>query len=99
MLEEKRQKEQVRDKMEAAEREELERMEREEQERKEHEEYLLMKEAFSVDQEGYDETEAEKEVFIIFTIAVVGNIALQIITRIFLTVSVAVDVARLYRLH
>lgn len=43
-----------------AKREEAERVAREEKERKEHEEYLLMKEQFQVDEEGFDE-ESESE--------------------------------------
>lgn len=48
--------------MEEEEKAEMEKNEQEERAQKEHEEYLLLKEAFTVDQEGFDETEAEKEV-------------------------------------
>ncbi|XP_013115465.2 DDRGK domain-containing protein 1 [Stomoxys calcitrans] len=41
--------------------EEAERLAREEQERREHEEYLKMKAAFSVEEEGYEEGDEEKE--------------------------------------
>ncbi|KAG1677776.1 DDRGK domain-containing protein 1 [Nymphon striatum] len=61
LLDEQRKKEDLMQKMEDEERVEIEKKEQEERERKEHEEYLLMKEAFTVDQEGFDETEAEKE--------------------------------------
>lgn len=40
---------------------EAERLAREEQERKEHEEYLKMKAAFSVEEEGFEEDDEEKE--------------------------------------
>ncbi|XP_005181984.1 DDRGK domain-containing protein 1 [Musca domestica] len=41
--------------------EEAERLAREEQERREHEEYLKMKAAFSVEEEGFEEDDEEKE--------------------------------------
>uniref|UniRef100_A0A1L8EDY0 DDRGK domain-containing protein 1 n=1 Tax=Haematobia irritans TaxID=7368 RepID=A0A1L8EDY0_HAEIR len=41
--------------------EEAERLAREEQERKEHEEYLKMKAAFSIEEEGFEEGDEEKE--------------------------------------
>jgi DDRGK domain-containing protein 1 len=40
---------------------EMERKAQEEKERKEHEEYLKLKEAFSVESEGFDETEGDGE--------------------------------------
>lgn len=43
------------------EREEEERLAKEEEERKEHEEYLKLKEAFSVDEEGQDQAQTEEE--------------------------------------
>lgn len=39
---------------------EQERKEKEEKEKREHEEYLKLKEAFSIEQEGFDEAENEE---------------------------------------
>lgn len=47
--------------MERKQQEEAERHAREEKERQEHEEYLKMKAAFSVEEEGFDEGENESE--------------------------------------
>ena len=59
--EERRRQEQREEEQERA-RQEQERLEREERERREHEEYLKMKEAFGVEEEGFDEElEDEKE--------------------------------------
>ncbi|XP_049279137.1 DDRGK domain-containing protein 1 [Anopheles funestus] len=61
LLEEERRK--VAEKEEQAEkdREQAERLEREEKERKEHEEYLQMKQAFSVEEEGFEEEDADEQ--------------------------------------
>ena len=59
--EERRRQEQREEEQERA-RQEQQRLEREERERREHEEYLKMKEAFGVEEEGFDEElEDEKE--------------------------------------
>ncbi|KAL8572694.1 hypothetical protein ACOMHN_049823 [Nucella lapillus] len=57
--EERRKKQEEFDKKEEAARAEDERLRKEEQERQEHEEYLKMKEAFTVDEEGENDTEAD----------------------------------------
>ncbi|CAH1975583.1 unnamed protein product [Acanthoscelides obtectus] len=49
------------EKLEEKMREEAEKKAKEEQERKEYEEYLKMKEAFSIEEEGYEEGEQEEE--------------------------------------
>lgn len=56
--EEKRRKQEDKEKEEEAAREEAERKAKEEQERREHEEYLKLKEAFAVEEEGYDVDES-----------------------------------------
>lgn len=60
-LEEERKKQEEREAEEERKQAEAERLAREEQERKEHEEYLKMKAAFSVEEEGFEEGEEEKE--------------------------------------
>ncbi|XP_037812078.1 DDRGK domain-containing protein 1 [Lucilia sericata] len=60
-LEEERKKQEEREAEEERKQAEAERLAREEQERKEHEEYLKMKAAFSVEEEGFEEDEDEKE--------------------------------------
>ncbi|XP_063695802.1 DDRGK domain-containing protein 1 [Culicoides brevitarsis] len=57
IIEAERQKQQQEEEALEKAREEAERKAREEKERREHEEYLKMKEAFSVEEEGYDEEE------------------------------------------
>ncbi|XP_013790792.1 DDRGK domain-containing protein 1-like [Limulus polyphemus] len=61
MLEEERKKEEEKQKEEEQKREEEEKRVREEKEKQEYEEYLKMKEAFSVEEEGYDEAADEQE--------------------------------------
>lgn len=62
LLQEERDKQAERERAEELRAEEAERMVREEREKKEHEEYLKMKEAFSVEEEGFDqETDREQE--------------------------------------
>lgn len=61
LQEEERQKENEREKEEEKKKEEEERKAREEQERKDHEEYLKMKAAFSVEEEGFEEGEGDSE--------------------------------------
>lgn len=62
LIEEERRKDEQREEEVERKREEAERLAREEQERREHEEYLKMKAAFQVEEEGYDECdEDEKE--------------------------------------
>lgn len=62
LIEEERRKDEQREEEVERKREEVERLAREEQERREHEEYLKMKAAFQVEEEGYDECdEDEKE--------------------------------------
>lgn len=62
IVEEERKKVEEKELEEQRRQEEIERMAREEAERREHEEYLKMKAAFAVEEEGFDEeTEAEKE--------------------------------------
>ncbi|XP_076250616.1 DDRGK domain containing 1 [Rhynchophorus ferrugineus] len=56
-----RKKQEEKEKAEEREREEIERKAKEEKERKEYEEYLKMKEAFSVEEEGFEEGEQEDE--------------------------------------
>jgi len=56
--EEKRRKQDEKEKEDEAAKEEAERKAKEEQERKEHEEYLKLKEAFAVEDEGYDVDES-----------------------------------------
>ncbi|GLV44239.1 uncharacterized protein CBL_12465 [Carabus blaptoides fortunei] len=58
---EERMKQQEKDHAEEKRQEEEERKAREEKERREYEEYLKMKEAFSVEEEGYEEGESENE--------------------------------------
>ncbi|KAI8129658.1 hypothetical protein FF38_04581 [Lucilia cuprina] len=60
-LDEERKKQEEREAEEERKQAEAERLAREEQERKEHEEYLKMKAAFSVEEEGFEEDEDEKE--------------------------------------
>lgn len=59
--EEERKKVEEKERAEEKRKEEEERREREEKERKEYEDYLKMKEAFSVEEEGYEEGEAGDE--------------------------------------
>nr|CAI5847303.1 unnamed protein product [Callosobruchus analis] len=59
--EEERKKMEEKEKLEEKMKEEAEKKAKEEQERKEYEEYLKMKEAFSIDEEGYEEGEQEEE--------------------------------------
>ncbi|XP_035892997.1 DDRGK domain-containing protein 1 [Anopheles stephensi] len=59
LLEEERRKQAEKEEQAEKNREEAERLAREEKERKEHEEYLLMKQAFSVEEEGYEEEDAD----------------------------------------
>lgn len=61
LAEEERKKMEEKEKAEEKQREEEERRAKEEQERKEHEEYLKMKEAFAVEEEGYEEGEEENK--------------------------------------
>lgn len=62
LLQEERDKQAERERAEELRAEEAERRLREEREKKEHEEYLKMKEAFSVEEEGFDqETDKEQE--------------------------------------
>uniref|UniRef100_A0A224XLU3 DDRGK domain-containing protein 1 n=1 Tax=Panstrongylus lignarius TaxID=156445 RepID=A0A224XLU3_9HEMI len=58
-LEEDRKRQEEKEKLEEERREEEERKAKEEQERREHEEYLKMKAAFSIEEEGFDESEME----------------------------------------
>uniref|UniRef100_A0A914VS45 DDRGK domain-containing protein 1 n=1 Tax=Plectus sambesii TaxID=2011161 RepID=A0A914VS45_9BILA len=58
--EEKERKDQEKVKLEEEERKEKERLEREEKERREHEEYLKMKEAFEVEEVGFDQIDEEE---------------------------------------
>lgn len=60
-LEEERRKAEEAEKAEEKKREEAERKAKEEKERKEHEEYLKMKEAFSVEEEGFEEGDGGDE--------------------------------------
>ncbi|KAI4458275.1 winged helix-like dna-binding domain superfamily [Holotrichia oblita] len=60
-LAEERQKQEEKEKAEEKRREEEEKRLREEKEKREHEEYLKMKEAFSVEQEGFEEGDPEDE--------------------------------------
>uniref|UniRef100_A0A182Y7F5 DDRGK domain-containing protein 1 n=1 Tax=Anopheles stephensi TaxID=30069 RepID=A0A182Y7F5_ANOST len=59
LLEEERRKQAEKEEQAEKNREEAERLAREEKERKEHEEYLMMKQAFSVEEEGYEEEDAD----------------------------------------
>uniref|UniRef100_A0A2M3Z434 DDRGK domain-containing protein 1 n=1 Tax=Anopheles braziliensis TaxID=58242 RepID=A0A2M3Z434_9DIPT len=61
LLEEERRKQSEKEELEEKKREEAERLAREEKERKEHEEYLKMKQAFSVEEEGYEEENADEQ--------------------------------------
>lgn len=61
LAEEERKKQEAIEKERELKKEEEERKAREEKERKEHEEYLKLKEAFSVQEEGYEEGEEESE--------------------------------------
>lgn len=62
LIEEERRKDEQREEEAERKREETERLAREEQERREHEEYLKLRAAFQVEEEGYDECdEDEKE--------------------------------------
>ncbi|XP_073997913.1 DDRGK domain containing 1 [Rhodnius prolixus] len=58
-LEEERKRQEEREKLEEERKEEEDRKAREEQEKREHEEYLKMKAAFSIEEEGFDENEME----------------------------------------
>lgn len=58
---EEKQKQEEKEKAEEKRREEEEKRLREEKEKREHEEYLKMKEAFSVEQEGFEEGDPEDE--------------------------------------
>lgn len=60
-LEEERKKAEEKERLEAKRREEEEKRIREEKERKEYEEYLKMKEAFSVEEEGFEEGEQDEK--------------------------------------
>lgn len=61
LLQEERDKQSEKEKEEELKQEEAERKAREEKERREYEEYLKMKEAFSIEEEGYDQDDKEKE--------------------------------------
>uniref|UniRef100_A0A182SFU2 DDRGK domain-containing protein 1 n=1 Tax=Anopheles maculatus TaxID=74869 RepID=A0A182SFU2_9DIPT len=61
LLEEERRKQAEKEEQAEKNREEAERVAREEKERKEHEEYLMMKQAFSVEEEGYEEEDADEQ--------------------------------------
>lgn len=61
MADEERRKREAEDEAEEKKREEAERLERELKEKQEYEEYLKMKEAFSVEEEGFEEGETESE--------------------------------------
>lgn len=61
LLQEERDKQTEKERAEELRAEEAERKAREEKERKEHEEYLKMKEAFSVEEEGFDQENNEEE--------------------------------------
>ncbi|KAF3424135.1 hypothetical protein E2986_00578 [Frieseomelitta varia] len=61
LLQEERDKQSERERAEELKQEEAERKAREEKERKEYEEYLKMKQAFSVEEEGYDQEDNEDE--------------------------------------
>uniref|UniRef100_A0A1B6KAK9 DDRGK domain-containing protein 1 n=1 Tax=Graphocephala atropunctata TaxID=36148 RepID=A0A1B6KAK9_9HEMI len=60
LLEEERKKAELREKFEEERRLEEEKRAKEEKERQEHEEYLKLKEAFSIEQEGFDEAESDE---------------------------------------
>ncbi|XP_054258805.1 DDRGK domain-containing protein 1 [Macrosteles quadrilineatus] len=60
LLDEERKKAEFKEKLEEEKRLEQEKKEKEEKERQEYEEYLKLKEAFSIEQEGYDESESEE---------------------------------------
>lgn len=60
-MEEERKKMEEREAAAELKRAEAERLAREERERKEHEEYLKLKEAFSIDEEGYEEPEEDQK--------------------------------------
>lgn len=59
--EEERRKKEEKERAEEKRKEEEEKKQREEKERKEYEEYLKMKEAFSVEEEGFEESESSNE--------------------------------------
>ncbi|XP_052869013.1 DDRGK domain-containing protein 1 [Anopheles cruzii] len=61
LLEEERRKQSERETLEEKKREEAERLAREEKERREHEEYLKMKQAFSVEEEGFEEEDVDEQ--------------------------------------
>ncbi|KOC62654.1 DDRGK domain-containing protein 1 [Habropoda laboriosa] len=61
LLQEERDKQYEKEREDELKQEEAEKKAREEKERREHEEYLKMKEAFSVEEEGYDQEEKENE--------------------------------------
>ncbi|CAD1474568.1 unnamed protein product, partial [Heterotrigona itama] len=61
LLQEERDKQSEKERAEELRQEEAEKKAREEKERKEYEEYLKMKEAFSVEEEGYDQEDKEDE--------------------------------------
>lgn len=61
LIQEQRDKQNEKEREEEQKQEEAEKKAREEREKKEYEEYLKMKEAFSIEEEGYDEEEKEDE--------------------------------------
>uniref|UniRef100_A0A182MHL1 DDRGK domain-containing protein 1 n=1 Tax=Anopheles culicifacies TaxID=139723 RepID=A0A182MHL1_9DIPT len=61
LLEEERRKQAEQEEQAEKERERAEQLAREEKERKEHEEYLMMKQAFSVEEEGFEEEDADEQ--------------------------------------
>uniref|UniRef100_A0A182PH48 DDRGK domain-containing protein 1 n=1 Tax=Anopheles epiroticus TaxID=199890 RepID=A0A182PH48_9DIPT len=61
LIEEERLKQAEKEKQEEKNREEAERLAREEKERKEHEEYMMLKQAFSVEEEGFEEDNADEQ--------------------------------------
>uniref|UniRef100_A0A182JSJ3 DDRGK domain-containing protein 1 n=1 Tax=Anopheles christyi TaxID=43041 RepID=A0A182JSJ3_9DIPT len=61
LQEEERHKQAEKEELEEKKREEAERLALEEKERKEHEEYLMLKQAFSVEEEGFEEEDADEQ--------------------------------------
>uniref|UniRef100_A0A182NSN8 DDRGK domain-containing protein 1 n=1 Tax=Anopheles dirus TaxID=7168 RepID=A0A182NSN8_9DIPT len=61
LLEEERRKQAEKEEQEEKNREEAERLAQEEKERKEHEEYMKLKQAFSVEEEGFEEENADEQ--------------------------------------
>ncbi|XP_053680432.1 DDRGK domain-containing protein 1 [Anopheles nili] len=61
LLEEERRKQAEKEEKEEKDREEAERLAREEKERKDHEEYLKLKQAFNVEEEGFEEENADQQ--------------------------------------